>query len=480
MMMTTVRTYLTLLVCITGLLLTNSTSAGNGLSHFTYQGELRQSGVPASGLYDFEFRLMNAAAGGVAVAPVQTFNAVAVDEGLFHTILDFGQSPFDGQSLWLDIRVKETTSSNYTSLSPRQEVTSSPYAIMADQVGFNGVVSGSIVDNSITAADIANQAVGAAEIISSQVQRRINGNCPAGQAIRSVAEDGSVQCQSSSGSANWMQGQSGLWTNQHVSIGADISIGSSSLVITSPFADDYGGMYINVNGSDGQRPFYGYASNGLFRAWTEFNESNDSWNVSIAGSTRFSLLSNGRVGIGETNPERTLHVAGDARIEALAYPENADRAPVYVRANGDLVAGPREHVLSLGPADFGPELDGDPYQRIRDLGHAFLEVGFGGLTAPVHLPDGARVTYVQVWFRDAANANMSFNFRRVPHAVQSLEEIATFNPQFNGSGIHTVSTTNVINNVIDNSQYSYYFRVFASNWAGNLMGIRGVLIRYEL
>ena len=70
--------------------LTATTPLRAQVSAFTYQGRLNFNGGPASGRYDFMFRLMNDPTNGVA-APVIPINiAVAVTNGLFTTGIGFG------------------------------------------------------------------------------------------------------------------------------------------------------------------------------------------------------------------------------------------------------------------------------------------------------------------------------------------------------------------------------------------------------
>ncbi|MDW8325686.1 MAG: hypothetical protein RMK99_03885 [Anaerolineales bacterium] len=45
-----------------------------------------------------------------------------------------------------------------------------------------------------------------------------------------------------------------------------------------PTGSTYGGMYINTVSPQG-RPFYGYATGGLFRAWTTFNPADSAWEL---------------------------------------------------------------------------------------------------------------------------------------------------------------------------------------------------------
>ncbi len=50
---------------------------------FTYQGRLLVGGNPASGTYDFEFRLYNASTSGTQVGSNVTKDNVSVNDGLF-------------------------------------------------------------------------------------------------------------------------------------------------------------------------------------------------------------------------------------------------------------------------------------------------------------------------------------------------------------------------------------------------------------
>lgn len=97
---------------------------------FTYQGQLAESGDPADGVYDFQFRLFTGEFpfGFVVGNPVVVENVNVVD-GKFSAKIDFG-SAFPGQARWLDISVRPGASSgSFTTLAPRQELTPAPYAI---------------------------------------------------------------------------------------------------------------------------------------------------------------------------------------------------------------------------------------------------------------------------------------------------------------------------------------------------------------
>lgn len=95
----------------------------------TYQGELRQAGSAASGSYDMEFRLWDKVKGGIPVGPLVEMLGVAVENGLFTVVLDFGAEPFDGEDRWLEISVGEAGDPTRFTLDPRQPISRSPYSI---------------------------------------------------------------------------------------------------------------------------------------------------------------------------------------------------------------------------------------------------------------------------------------------------------------------------------------------------------------
>jgi hypothetical protein len=105
-------------------------------SAFTYQGDLRDQGLPVEGFADLEFSIWSAASGGAQIGATQTALSVSIVNGRFAVPLnaggEFGINPFDGQKRWLQIAVRSTNSGGvFTSLSPRQELTATPYAAYA-------------------------------------------------------------------------------------------------------------------------------------------------------------------------------------------------------------------------------------------------------------------------------------------------------------------------------------------------------------
>ena len=97
---------------------------------FSYQGKINDQGIPANGLYDFDFRLYDGSNPGTAILLGSVpMLGVAVVNGLFTVNLEFG-GLFDGNERWLEIAVAPATFP-LVDLSPLQLLTSVPYAVGA-------------------------------------------------------------------------------------------------------------------------------------------------------------------------------------------------------------------------------------------------------------------------------------------------------------------------------------------------------------
>jgi pectin methylesterase-like acyl-CoA thioesterase len=125
---------------------------------FTYQGQLSDGGSPANGSYDFLFSLYDEEISGAQVGETIT-QTISVSEGLFTTMLDFG-NVFNGDARYLEIAV-QFSGGGYTTLDPRQALTAVPYASYAassDWNGINNIPAGFAdgVDNTAAGPDPAN------------------------------------------------------------------------------------------------------------------------------------------------------------------------------------------------------------------------------------------------------------------------------------------------------------------------------------
>lgn len=141
-----------LLLTLTALTLTfglQPSAFGQGTA-FTYQGRLTDASGLAKGTYDLRFSAWDAASGPAQVGGSVTNAATAVSNGLFTVTLDFGAGVFTGAQRWLEIGVRTNGGGSFSTLTPRQPVTSTPYAVLAA--------------NAATAASVASGAVGPAAL----------------------------------------------------------------------------------------------------------------------------------------------------------------------------------------------------------------------------------------------------------------------------------------------------------------------------
>jgi hypothetical protein len=107
-------------------------SANAQTTAFTYQGKLTDSGAVANATYDMQFKLFDAVANGNQVGATLTNATVPVANGIFMLPLDFGAAAFPGADRFVEVSVRLAgTGAAYTTLTPRQQVTSTPYAVQA-------------------------------------------------------------------------------------------------------------------------------------------------------------------------------------------------------------------------------------------------------------------------------------------------------------------------------------------------------------
>ncbi len=94
---------------------------------FTYQGQLKQGGVPVNGTIDLVVRLFDTPTKGTQLGTDQVIPGVNVANGLFAVTVNsnaaFGPTAFSGGERWLEVQVDATI------LEPRQAVTAAPRAL---------------------------------------------------------------------------------------------------------------------------------------------------------------------------------------------------------------------------------------------------------------------------------------------------------------------------------------------------------------
>jgi len=262
---------------------------------FTYQGRLIDSNTAADGEYDFEFELYDAPFAGGQLGSTIDVNDLDVIDGYFTVELDFGSDVFDGNAVWLEIGVRpgELNDPNvYTTLSPRQELTPTPYALYAETAGYAqsaggipGGISGSGTANYIakfTGSDtlgdsaiyeeagnvgIGTASPGARLEVNGQV--KVTGGSPAAGKVLTSDADGLATWQTPSigGDSDWLisgndmysipSGKVGIGTTTpaaKLEVAGDVKISGSSsggtIAATNSDASGYGVYGVATTGGD--------------------------------------------------------------------------------------------------------------------------------------------------------------------------------------------------------------------------------------
>jgi hypothetical protein len=116
-------------------------ASANPAAEVTYQGSIRQIGVPLNGNADLRFSLFDQAAAGAQVGSTVQLTNVAIANGIFTVQLPFSTAEFTGPSRWLEISVASPPGGTFTLLSPRQQVGVTPYALHAQTVDWASILN---------------------------------------------------------------------------------------------------------------------------------------------------------------------------------------------------------------------------------------------------------------------------------------------------------------------------------------------------
>jgi hypothetical protein len=260
---------------------------------FTYQGRLNDGAALATGSYDLTFALFDSVTNGNQVGGTLTNTATGVSNGLFVVTLDFGAGVFDGTPRWLGIGVSTNGGGSFATLSPRQALTPSPYAIFAGTSA--RATPGSVVTSLNGLKDDSTLAAG------NNVTLTPNGNILTIDAA--TGGGGSIWAQLNT-NAYYNLGNVGIGTTtplENLTI-AGVTSFNTGLKLTGNAASGTGLALENT--SSGGHKFdmlSGGASDGIgVGAFGIFDET--------SGSYRLAVGSGGNVGIGTSTPASKLTV----------------------------------------------------------------------------------------------------------------------------------------------------------------------------
>jgi hypothetical protein len=392
---------------------------------FTYQGRLNDGSSPVNGNYDMQFYLRNAATGGSPVGNTNTVAPVPASNGLFTVTLDFGPGIFAGSPLWLEIGIRTNGSlASYTTLSPRQPLTPSPYALFAPTAGGvtnGGISSGMLADGAVTTAKLADGAVtsqqladtvalGGTNVAGRLDLYRTTDNGISIQLLGSIPQlrmfgTGGQQKLSLDASPGW--GELNLLNNNSPSQFAAIltanGTGGGSLTLNSSNGlnravlfgantggslnlfdgsgtnnvtlGNFGGGLLALNGANGlnRATLGGLSSGGQMNLYNASNVGTVSMNS--AGN---SWLTGGNLGIGTTAAVQPLHVRQPQAIALLETTASANGSVLELQNSGTAnFLGAINFLDGVGsvPVQVGGFTNGDLAFRAGGLERARLTAG---------------------------------------------------------------------------------------------------------
>jgi hypothetical protein len=331
---------------------------------FTYHGRLSDSGIAVTGAYDFQFTIFDSSGGTGIIAALAPVNNLGVTNGLFTTRLDPGAGVFTGPGRWLEIRVRPSSGGSFQTLSPRQELTSSPYSIRALTAG--------------TATDVSNGSV-----VKSLNGLRDNISLVAGANV-TLTPNGNALTIASSGTGGgsvWsLNGNNVYYSAGNVGIG--ISTPAHRLTVSGGPTWTANGWLGSIELEDaaaigwranatGQRFGMGHSGGGFFL----FRTASDPGTIGSLASYDFMVSDAGNVGIGTTTPARKLTIQSPGF--GLEHTDGTVRLGTYLSADGFNTDGGWLGTISNHKLHFFVK-NGDPSMTVTTAG----EVGIG-TTVPV-------------------------------------------------------------------------------------------------
>jgi hypothetical protein len=292
------RSTLAALLLLSTLNLQLSTLFAQGTA-FTYQGRLNDGPAPANGLYDLTFSVFRVTNGGSPFAGPLTNSAVAVSNGLFTTLLDFGDGLFDDPGpVLLEIAVRPSGGGTFITLNPRQLVTPVPHSISSSlafqAVSALGVANGVAVTRLNNLSDNVTLAAGANVTIT-----------PSGNSL-TIAAPGGV--------GPWLlNGSSTFYNGGNVGIGTTTP-GTSLHIAT---AGDPVMLLHDTGPALTQSGYIDFRNNSFTEtAWVGFGTADPDFSIVNARSGGDIVLSpfSGNVGIGTATPAAKLEVRGNVKL----------------------------------------------------------------------------------------------------------------------------------------------------------------------
>lgn len=380
--------FIVLMICLTeGAVFGQATA-------FNYQGKLTDGGSPANGNYQFQFKLFDALSGGAQIGSTISDISITVVNGVFGVKLDFGANALTGANRWLEISVRRNSSETYITLSPREQIASSPYSVRTLSAASADVATNALNLGGIAANEyVTTSSVGSTFIRNATAQQTANfnisgngffgGNIGIGtlspQSRLSILTpinnygfthtDGNVTIGSFIGTGTgWFGTRSNHSLNFFTNNGSarmtidpigNVAIGSSGITTAARLYLDGGPSWTSgfwqhslafttasaigwTANSSGQKFAIGQTTGGLY-----FFRTNADFGSTVSAPNYDMIINDaGNVGVGTTTPQAKLQIAGTGAngftlgVEGNVT-QNLDKggfvkAMVFVLANGTI------------------------------------------------------------------------------------------------------------------------------------------------
>ena len=255
-----------ILPCILAMFSLTAAISGRALAQgtaFTYDGRLNINNNVTTGSFDLQFTLYSDPTLNQQVGASTNAIAVGVTNGLFTVLLDFGPNVFVGGPRWLEIGVRTNGDlSGFTHLSPRQQLTPTPYAIFAGNAGnaTTAATASSVSANAVAGGGIQDNTITAAKLSGGQVVKTLNGLTDsviisAGANVTLTTNGNSLQLSSSGGvTSGWALGGNSNTTSANFlgtgdNLPLELRVNNARalrLVPTSDSPNVIGGANINI------------------------------------------------------------------------------------------------------------------------------------------------------------------------------------------------------------------------------------------
>lgn len=180
---------------------------------------------------------------------------------------------------------------------------------------------------------------------------------------------------------------------------------------------------------------------------------------------RLTVVNNGNVGVGQTNPTEKMEIVGNIKADAFKY------------------TNPKIHYYAISGVEFTSVNSGYLVFNQTATGGAYISnaPGTAGLNAPLHLPDGATIVSIRFDFFDAS-PTQDLQGRLMEQVLDGygLYQVA----QSSGSGGNSIQTIDysIAGIVINNQTTAYFIYITASSGAWNTpdLRIKRVIVGYSL